>query len=909
MQGLRTSDIPWLPGGGGQKVPMDRHKDKGKGGGKGTAKAKGKGKAKAKAMAQGQGNGQGQGKPTRRKARVDCKTATEARLYLSELVYYLIDSLLSPLLRTTFYVTESGVLRNRVLYFRQDDWAALSAPLLAHMGTVLFSPIPRREAIALMSMRKLGYAHVRLRPKNRGVRPIVNLKRRSVRRLPPSNHELRDKTLLEASDQREAQLQKSINQVLDAAFHVLSYEKAAQSERFASSVLGPNDIQRALRDVCPRLRRACADGKRVYAVKVDVKGAFDTIEHGPLLRLLESIVANEAYYIRPYSFVAPAPIPPTTLRPALAPALKSLPVHEHKFGRSTAGLTVKYKKAAVPDWAMKPFDEWLTATDGAAPVRPERPSQALPTPLGALPPGSGVGGVAGAGGGLRSAVVTDSVYGGGHETRAHLLSLIKEHITGNLVKMGREFFCQRVGIPQGSRLSTLLCSFFYAQMEWERLGFLREGQDQDPTLLMRYTDDFLLLTTDGTKAHRFLDTMRKGHEEYGCFISDDKTRANFAHRFDDGTLVPAYRAQWFPWCGYLVGTGPPPNPDPDNGTGLPQTCSGCISSKTVGAEDVPLGAGGRAIPGEVRWEFNRAAHGNVYDSLTVSTGRNPGAGLATKLWRSLGQHSHGIFHDPHLSRPSSAARTTYAASLDAAMKFHAHLMVLQRTQQSFSDAHARSRSRPHEAKGEGKAKIGRKNKNRSQRAMDKSRRAAGLFHLILRGVEFRAQTVTTVANRTRRSLVRAQQATLSQLNKSTDSALPLMSQPPVFPSRSAAQDTTRGSHTAEETGMTSTIGGHQEDLYLDRTFLTFLSLDAFRRVLSYKPSLRAAHGAVLRYIERFLRQSPHVAHRRRWGSSSSSNKSSGDATLADRHQTCRRALRLSRRFWSEHEPIVATIKF
>lgn len=50
-------------------------------------------------------------------------------------------------------------------------------------------------------------------------------------------------------------------------------------------------------------------------------------------------------------------------------------------------------------------------------------------------------------------------------TREQALALLEEHITENVVKIGNEFYQQVIGIPQGSVISSLLCSFFYGNLE------------------------------------------------------------------------------------------------------------------------------------------------------------------------------------------------------------------------------------------------------------------------------------------------------------------------------------------------------------------------------------------------------------------------------------------------------------
>jgi telomerase reverse transcriptase len=77
------------------------------------------------------------------------------------------------------------------------------------------------------------------------------------------------------------------------------------------------------------------------------------------------------------------------------------------------------------------------------------------------------------------------------ESRAEILELLEEHITENVVKAGKLYYCvylhlirlckigksyykQVVGIPQGSILSSILCSFFYGDLEEKRMPWHKD---------------------------------------------------------------------------------------------------------------------------------------------------------------------------------------------------------------------------------------------------------------------------------------------------------------------------------------------------------------------------------------------------------------------------------------------------
>lgn len=73
--------------------------------------------------------------------------------------------------------------------------------------------------------------------------------------------------------------------------------------------------------------------------------------------------------------------------------------------------------------------------------------------------------------------------------------------------IGQDYYRQVIGIPQGSVLSSLLCSFFYGDLEKTSL---RSLIDNDDSILLRLIDDYLYITTEEDKARQFLRVMNKG---------------------------------------------------------------------------------------------------------------------------------------------------------------------------------------------------------------------------------------------------------------------------------------------------------------------------------------------------------------------------------------------------------------
>lgn len=543
--------------------------------------------------------------------RLSRRDAEARKILVLELLYWLFDGLVIPLLRTTFYITETAAYRNKTLYFRQDDWNVLSRPVLAQLKETIFEPVTRAEALGMMSSRKLGYSHVRLLPKETGVRPIVNLRRRSSKQVHTEQQGQRDagKTKgkakgaggTSAKQKRESMmLGQSINYILQSVFHVLTYEKCRMLDSadgdegwnqigdredvgrgmLSSSVFGPNEIYTQLKSFKQRLMQ---DQKKLYFIKLDIRCAFDSIDQLKLLSIIETLLHkhtpsdSEGYRIHRFTKVMP----------------------------SSTSTKREFVRLARPDTDHIDFFT-LAASLAVA---------------------------------LQDVIFIDSVSYR-YESTSLLLKLLRQHVTENLVKIGKEFYRQRVGIPQGSSLSTLLCSFFYADME-ARDPFLRSlSVAGGRSLLMRYTDDFLLVTTSKRQAKRFYNVMRKGHPEYGCFISPEKTLVNFdlVDPLSSSPLIPRTYTPNFPWCGLTLDT------------------------KTLG----------------VSTDLTRYAHTDIRDTLTVEYTRRPGIALVEKLVQSVKSRCHVLFTDTALNGDSRVYANIHAGFLVAALKFVAYLGELRR---------------------------------------------------------------------------------------------------------------------------------------------------------------------------------------------------------------------------------------
>ncbi|RXK34877.1 hypothetical protein M231_07866 [Tremella mesenterica] len=284
----------------------------------------------------------------------------------------------------------------------------------------------------------------------------------------------------------------SANQILRSVHQVLTFEKERHSDKLGSSLLGTNEIFFPLQQLKKDLLNIYGKIPKLYFVKMDIRAAFDTIPQDKVLDIVSSLLDKDHdYCLMLYCLLLP-------------------PASEQSQG-STRRL---FKTKAMVDDLSSSHSFSIQAETIAKP--------------------------------LRNAVIVDLVRRR-HVSKESCMSLLRTHIKENIWQIDRRLFRQKTGIPQGSKISSLLCSSFYAAMEREHLQWT---SSKPGTKLLRYIDDFLFISDDSNLARRFVVEMNQGFPKYGAFISNNKTITTF----DPTTMDEVEPLKLFPYCGFLVDT-------------------------------------------------------------------------------------------------------------------------------------------------------------------------------------------------------------------------------------------------------------------------------------------------------------------------------------------------------------------
>ncbi|XP_064362812.1 telomerase reverse transcriptase isoform X3 [Dromaius novaehollandiae] len=233
------------------------------------------------------------------------------------------------------------------------------------------------------------------------------------------------------------------NTQLKNLFSVLNYERTINTSFLGSSVFGKDDIFKIWKKFVTKVLQSDGEIPHFYYVKADVSRAYDTIPHNKLVEVISQILKPEkrtVYCIRRYAVIKIT---------ASGKARKFYKRHVSTFNDF------------MPD--MKQFVSQLQESDS-----------------------------------LQNAIVVEQSLSF-NETSSSLFTFFLQMLHNNILEIGRRYYLQCCGIPQGSILSTLLCSLCYGDMENKLLcGIQQDG------VLIRLIDDFLLVTPHLTQARTFL---------------------------------------------------------------------------------------------------------------------------------------------------------------------------------------------------------------------------------------------------------------------------------------------------------------------------------------------------------------------------------------------------------------------
>ncbi|XP_057849916.2 telomerase reverse transcriptase isoform X5 [Cryptomeria japonica] len=392
---------------------------------------------------------------------------------LANWIFWLFSGMIVPLIRAHFYVTETQNGKQNVYYYRKNIWAKILNGAVKDLTRSNYKQLNAESLASILQKRSLGFSRVRILPKEKGVRPIANfgarsttwlqltrdsgqtVKKRKTNRLannfPISDVNNREKCckkpgLIEKNDQvslhslpsngnKDAGIEdkceyfsfdrlisdksnreserlcgsdskvklsfRSINSLLCDVHHCLKFEQEKFPEALGCSVFDYNDIYVKLKPFVLSMKDSCMGLPKLYIAVCDVAQAFDTVDQDKLLDVMQNILQKEEYFIQRYVRVSC-----TEKSVKVSYERDSVEEKGVNFAKFSMNHSAKHSQGILID-------------------------QAFFTSI----------------------------------KRDKLLGLMYEHVKRNILRLGSHFYIQKVGIPQGSVLSSLLCSFYYGDLD------------------------------------------------------------------------------------------------------------------------------------------------------------------------------------------------------------------------------------------------------------------------------------------------------------------------------------------------------------------------------------------------------------------------------------------------------------
>ncbi|KAJ2365455.1 Telomerase reverse transcriptase, partial [Coemansia sp. RSA 2610] len=499
---------------------------------------------------------------------LDCHDPAAMDVYAG-VIHWILSEFVIRIIGSYFYATESSNGRHRLFFFRKDVWQSISRDAWRELeASGMYAPRSYAEAAATTNndsanngaaRQNFGLSRIRLLPKERGFRAIVNMRHSfAIKCLNPARpgNDTRAFTRVHVTPTN-----KQLADVLAALrpWHV------AHPELFGSATFGPADLHAKIKQFKTTLQAQPAFGsQRLYMAKLDIHHAYDSIPQARLLELLHKHLPDEEIMVQKF----------WTLTPSFSRFRPSFLRHG------------------------QPSNEFTAFGDLARDLSARRK-------------------------GLIFGDLCSTSYFHGRA----VYNAIAEHIQQNTVITRSGLLRQQRGIPQGSVLSSLLCNFFYGQLEQQHLLPLVNVQS---TLMMRVVDDFLIISTDRDQVTAVIERMSRGVSDYGCRLNAAKTLVNF-ELVRGGQRVPQAESSDFPWCGIL------------------------INDRTL----------------DVAADYSRLAPPiRLEETVTINVGREAGVALRQKMLAAVRLKMHPLYTDSQLNSRQTVLLNLYQNFVLCAKKFH-----------------------------------------------------------------------------------------------------------------------------------------------------------------------------------------------------------------------------------------------
>ena len=197
---------------------------------------------------------------------------------LGQFVWWLVCKYLMVILKSFFYITETQMNRNKVVYFRQPVWLKI---FQYGQESLENSIAIQSDTQKIMKNSPREFCLLRFVPKARKVRPIINMKHGCI-----------------ASD-ADGMQSVPVNWKFNDTFKILTFEKENNPTALGSSLFGTDDLYKKLRKFIIK-RQDTNDSRLLFFAHVDITDCYESIIQDKLCDIMDSVLQEDQYYIRQF---------------------------------------------------------------------------------------------------------------------------------------------------------------------------------------------------------------------------------------------------------------------------------------------------------------------------------------------------------------------------------------------------------------------------------------------------------------------------------------------------------------------------------------------------------------------------------------------------------------------------------
>jgi telomerase reverse transcriptase len=432
-------------------------------------------------------------------SRTDHESVTVLVCNIMRWLYY---HFINPILRSTFYITETEFSGTRVLYYRRPVWMRIrNFSLEMLLVKEQYREMGSDKAHRLLSCHNIGCppAPLRILPKKTGIRAIAML----------------SKTCEIDNGAKKRSILSPPNKVMQSTFHALRYEHEKKPALFGAGVLGLTEVFPSFCSFVGELKQLQSrpgSSQKLFFTSSDIKHCYDTINQKRLFKLMRSMVEEEIYLTKD-KFVLCSKGDNSAMRCMW----KKTTCPPEKFSRSSpSNLGGQYSNAIFVDGVYCSIETNKTINGllrdhifGQVVVANGNFGPRYLHQRNGIPQGS-----------ILSSMFCNTYFGSLEEV---LFENVFDKSASRFIRGNSSNECDSILVKNPNALH----------------------------LLLRIVDDFLLISTDKNASIRFLEKLNVGIPSLGVKVNADKTRVNYSA---PGRMLCDQYQSFFPWCGLLINT-------------------------------------------------------------------------------------------------------------------------------------------------------------------------------------------------------------------------------------------------------------------------------------------------------------------------------------------------------------------